>query len=772
MVLLATVWPWLLLAVLALPIAYLVVYFLFPLPTIYGTFWCWFNSLYRIRIHGMENVPKEGAVLLVPNHISWIDGFLIQLVTHRHVRTMVYAANFASPLMSRLARQWKAILVDPNPKSIIRALKVAHEALLEGEAVCIFAEGGISRTGQVQAFKGGTLRVLRKTNAPVIPVYIDGLWGSMFSFSGGRFFWKWPRRWRYPVDVYFGKPMQDVQEMNQIRQSVVELGVDAMENRKQRFLNLPKATVAACKKRTFQKKVADSSGAELSGKNFLMRTLILRRLLLREVIAPDEKNVGLLLPPSVPAMAANLALTFDERVAVNLNYTVSSKIMNECIKQAEIKHVLTSRRVMEKLDLEIGAPGEESPLVYLEDLKDKATLGDKLICALMAYVLPSGIVSNMLKLDRIDSEDVLTIIFTSGSTGVPKGVMLTHANIASNVSAIDQVVQLNSEDVIMGVLPFFHSFGYTVTIWCVASLNIGGAYHFSPLDVRQIGKLTRKHKGTVLLATPTFLRSYLKRCSKEDFETLDIVVTGAEKLPTELCDMFEKKFGVRPVEGYGATETAPLVSINIPPSRSPNQPGQIDRKEGTVGRAVPGVTAKVINPETKEELGVGETGMLLVKGTNVMKGYLKRPEKTSEVVQDGWYVTGDVALIDEDGFIQITGRESRFSKIGGEMVPHIQIEEILQELIGDDDDDEGAPQIAVTAVPDPKKGEKLIVLHTNIPKPAAELIVGLKERGLPNIYIPAEDCFLKIDEIPILGTGKLDLKGLKETAMNHFGPKE
>src|SRR5207249_1088478 len=391
-------------------------------------------------------------------------------------------------------------------------------------------------------------------------------------------------------------------------------------------------------------KVADSTGAELTGGQTLLRALILRRLL-RRALAADEKFVGLLMPPSVAGFLANMALALDRRVSANLNYTVSSDVMNACIQQAGIKHVVTSRAFLNKMNFQLNAE-----IIYLEDLKDKPTAADKAISYLQSYLLPAAMLETQLGLKRVHSDDLLTVIFTSGSTGAPKGVMLTYANIGSNVAAIDQVVHLRPTDVLVGILPFFHSFGYTVTLWGVASLNIQGAYHYNPLDARQIGKLIARQKGTLLLTTPTFLRTYLRRCEPDDLKTLDVIVCGAEKLPKDLADEFEKKFGVRPIEGYGTTELSPLASVNIPPSRSIDN-FQPDRKEGSVGRTVPGVTAKVTDLETGKVLSAGQPGMLWISGPNVMKGYLNQPEKTAELVKDGWYQTGDVAFIDQDGFI-------------------------------------------------------------------------------------------------------------------------
>jgi acyl-[acyl-carrier-protein]-phospholipid O-acyltransferase/long-chain-fatty-acid--[acyl-carrier-protein] ligase len=302
----------------------------------------------------------------------------------------------------------------------------------------------------------------------------------------------------------------------------------------------------------------------------------------------------------------------------------------------------------------------DAEVVLLDSLKEKVTSVDKVVAFIQANLLPAFLLEWVLGLNRVDSDDLLTVIFTSGSTGMPKGVMLSHANISHNVDAIDRAVKLDGNDVVLGVLPFFHSFGYSVTLWAVMTLGPKGVYHFNPLDSRQVGKLAEKYGATVLLGTPTFLRGYQRRITAEQFSKLEVVVVGAEKMPAELFASFEKKFGVRPVEGYGATELSPLVSVNIPPSRSAAK-YQPDRIEGSVGRPLPGISARVVSPDTGEELCNDEDGMLLVTGPNVMKGYANRDDLTGKAIQDGWYVTGDIAHVDKDGFIHITGRLSRFS---------------------------------------------------------------------------------------------------------------
>jgi acyl-[acyl-carrier-protein]-phospholipid O-acyltransferase/long-chain-fatty-acid--[acyl-carrier-protein] ligase len=349
--------------------------------------------------------------------------------------------------------------------------------------------------------------------------------------------------------------------------------------------------------------------------------------------------------------------------------------------------------------------------------------------------------------------------------------MLTQRNIMSNVEGINHVATFIPGDTMVGILPFFHSMGYTATLWAPMACNLRGVYHFSPLDAKIVGKLTEKFAGTVIVATPTFLRSYMRRCTPEQFKTLNTVVAGAERLPPELCDEFEAKFGVRPVEGYGTTELSPITAVNIPPSRQHGPKFQVDCKDGTVGRPLPNIAAKVTNLDTGEELGANESGMLWIKGPNVMKGYLDNPEATNEAMVDGWYKTGDVALIDDDGFIKITGRISRFSKIGGEMIPHLKIEEILSAFLDQtpDDDSDDHLSVAVTAVPDKKKGERLIVLHVKVNRSVEEMQQALQAADLPNIFIPSADSFLEVEQLPILGTGKLDLKGIKEMATELVG---
>jgi acyl-[acyl-carrier-protein]-phospholipid O-acyltransferase / long-chain-fatty-acid--[acyl-carrier-protein] ligase len=458
-----------------------------------------------------------------------------------------------------------------------------------------------------------------------------------------------------------------------------------------------------------------------------------------------------------------MAVALTGRTTVNLNYTLSDETLNHCVKAAGLKHVLTTKSFLEKKPIKL----EGAEWVFVDEFKTRITGFDKAIAAAQSY-LPAWLLDRVLGLTKIKPDDLLSIIFTSGSTGEPKGVMLSQHNIGSNVDAVDQLLNLEPTDVLMGVLPFFHSFGYTATMWLPACCAPKAVYHFNPLDAKIIGKLSEKHKTTILMATPTFLKTYLKRIEKEQFAHLDLVVVGAEKMPIDLSEEFFNKFGVRPSEGYGTTELSPVAAVNIPDHRTVDT-HQKGTKLGTVGRPLPGVAAKVVNPETWSDLGIGKEGLLLIKGPNVMRGYLGHPEKTSELIKDGWYNTGDFGRIDEEGFVEITGRQSRFSKIGGEMVPHILIEEHLTRIVEQTESEDAEIKLAVTAVPDAGRGERLIVLHTALDKTPADILKELQGKGLPNLWLPSADSFCQVDQIPILGTGKLDLKGIKETALAKFG---
>lgn len=749
---------------ITIPVAiYIIV--LMPDLTFRFLMWMFTHTVYRLRVFNRSNLPEKGPGLIVANHVSFADGVLMMCSSSRMIRFVIFADFTEMPILKHLGKLMRVIPIDATrgPKELVKSLRTAKEAIQQGELVCIFAEGGLTRTGQIQTFQRGMLKIVDGTDAPIIPAYLQGLWGSILSWRGGKLFKKWPRQWLSPVNIHFGTPLVGVRDPAIVRQAVEQLGAEAEQMANDSSLIPVRRFIRHCKKSKRELKLVDSAKTQLTGGKLLAGALAFQRLLERQVFSPDERNIGLLVPPSVGGALANMAVALSGRVGVNLNYTLSEDVLNFCVKKAGLKHVLTSRKFLEKKPYNL----EGAEFVFLEDLKTQITTSDRLWAALGAFVLPAPVLENLLGLHKIDIHDILTIIFTSGSTGEPKGVVLSHGNIGSNIDAVDKLLNLTDKDALVGVLPFFHSFGYTACMWLPLCYQVRAVYHFNPLDAKIVSRLCQENKATILMATPTFLKMYLRRCEKEEFESLDMVIVGAEKLPLDLAEQFQEKFGVLPTEGYGTTELSPVVAVNIPDHRSQGIYQQ-GTKLGTVGRPIPGVTAKVVDPDTGEDRGLNTEGLLLIKGPNVMQGYLDEPEKTAEVIQDGWYNTGDFAMLDSDGFVTITGRQSRFSKIGGEMVPHIRIEQELMRICEVPEEDEGKLLLAVTAVPDPNKGERLIVLHRPLSKPVDEILKELAALGLPNIWLPTRNSFFEVESIPILGTGKLDLRGVKQLAEDHF----
>lgn len=715
--------------------------------------WMLTHTLYRIRISGEENVPFKGPALLVSNHVSYVDGFLIGACVQRFIRFMVYEYFYGLKVAGWLLRLMKAIPVaDGNSRAIVKSIRKAREELQAGHVVCIFAEGAITRTGNILPFKKGFERIVEGLDVPVIPVHLDRVWGSVFSFKGGRFFWKWPGAFPRPITVSFGKPMRSTATAQEVRQAVTELGSVAFGHRTPHAEMLHLRFIKTAKRRWRGFCMADSTGRSLTWGRALVGSLLLSKWLLRN--RPGEANIALLLPSTVAGALSNIACLMANKTPVNLNFTAGKDAMDSAVAQCGIKTVLTSRAFLSKSNIE-----KTDSMVFLEDIMAGISPLEKALAALSAFVLPHWAIRHLLHLKRCDHNDLAAIIFTTGSTGVPKGVMLTHRNIISNIEGFSEVFKLTKGDVVLGSLPFFHSFGFTGTIWFPLIRGFSAVYHPNPLDAKSIGELARRYRATVLIGTPTFYSSYVKKCSPEDFKTVRYAIAGAEKLKENISKEFRDKFGIELLEGYGCTELSPVISVNFPDIEYSGlrQKGFFP---GTVGHPIPGVCAMVVDPETGSPAEPDKDGLLLVKGPNLMKGYLNQPDKTAQAFKDGWYVTGDIASITEEGFIRITDRVSRFSKIAGEMVPHIRIEEVLSEAFGCD--------CAVTAVADEDRGERIVAFYT-ADKTPAEVWERLCATGLPRLWIPKRDALFRVDSIPITATGKVDLKMVKALAMEMTG---
>ena len=706
--------------------------------------------LYRLDVVGEERVPLEGGALLVANHVSWLDALLLLATQRRRIRFVMEREIYNTPLLKQLCRLMQVIPVSAKDgkKGLLEFITTARQALDDGYLVCIFAEGEITRNGMLNRFKGGFERIVRGTETPVIPVYIGGAWGSILSYAHGKLLSRFPSPIPYRVTVLFGEPLAAASSAHDVRRAVMELSCAWFDARKARRRPLGELFARTARENWGRLAMSDTGGRELTYGRALVGAVALARKL--GPLTRGQEMVGVCLPPTVGGALVNIALTLNGTVPVNLNYTASPEGIRSALAQCSITTVITSRVFQEKLGTLPQFPGT----LYVEDLLASLTARDKRRAFLVARLLP---VSWLARPAGFEAGHLATVIFSSGSTGEPKGVMLSHHNILSNLEALRMVFRATRRDNICSALPFFHSLGFTGTLWLPLVSGFSASYHTNPLDGETIATVVRQRQSTLLIATPTFLMAYLRRAKAEDFKSLRLVITGAEKLKPKLADSFQERFGIRPLEGYGATELSPVISLSLPDVEIDGI-RQTGFREGSVGLPVPGVVVKIVDPESGATRPEGESGLIMVKGPNVMTGYLGKPEKTAEVIRDGWYVTGDIGHLDDLGFLHITDRLSRFSKIAGEMVPHGAVEDALHTALGT------TGVVAVTGVPDEKRGEKLVVVFAREAGDAATLHRLMAEADLPNLWKPGRDSYVAVDSLPLLGTGKLDLRGVKEAA--------
>ncbi|NCG12169.1 MAG: MFS transporter [Planctomycetia bacterium] len=747
------------------------VFFTVPHIAVRFPVWILVNTLYKIRIMGMENIPRRGGALLVVNHLSYADPFLVGASVPRFVHFLMHRQFKDMGMIGWASHLMRAIPVssEDGPRAIIKSLEEAAERARKGNIVCIFAEGGISRTGNLLPFSKGLEKIARKADVPIIPMYLDRVWGSIFSFRGKKFFFKRPLRLPYPVTVTIGEPLPSTATSREVRDKVEELSAQALDSRKQPGITLATRFLTVARKSSRRTAVIEQ-GKSLNFRKLLILVLVLRRKLRHRL--KGQQNIGVILPAGIGGAATNLALAVLGKTTSNLNFTAGTGPLKSACEQLELKTIISADLFTKKINLDISEFAPDVEVIDLPALLAReVTTKDKVI-ALLTALLPSTFLRSLPAVPHDPDSDV-SVMFSSGSTGTPKGVRLSHHNILSNVRSVSQIFDVDHNDRVVGSLPFFHVFGYTITLWFPLGNAIGAIYHPNPMDTDAIAELTREQKGTIFLSTPTFYRTYLRKFNPEDFKSVRIAGAGAEKLKASLAEAWEEKFGSPLLEGYGCTELSPVVSVNLPDLDVPGF-RQKTRKLGTIGLPVPGVVTRIVDPENGEDLPHGEPGLLLIKGPSVLTGYLGRDDLTKEAFEGEWYKTGDIAKVDNDGFLIITDRLSRFSKLGGEMVPHVLIEEAIQEYIDqqipDEEESGGEAMVAVTSVPDDAKGEKLVVIHGKLPVEAPEIIENLRSRGdLPNLWIPRPEAFVPVDEVPRLGSGKLDLKAVKNRALEHFG---
>lgn len=717
--------------------------------------------LYRVRSRGAEHIPKSGGVLLIANHISYVDVVALQLACPRPIRFIGYRGLSEHAFFDFVFRTCGVIPI--SSASPTEGMRMAIKALQAGEVVLIFPEGSISRTGQLMAIRKGFEVLARRAQVPVVPAFVDGLWGSVFSFAGNKYLWKSPRLMPTPVFVAFGRPLAwEEADCARARRALLDLGAEAFDERPFLRRHLGREAVRQLAKRPRHVELVDRTAGrrEITAAQLLATAAALSRRLRTTV---KEKRVGIVFPPGAGATIANLAVVCAGKIPVNLNFTAGRTSLEASFRTGEIATVLTADAVRTKL-------GDFPWPPDTRDLKTEiAALGGKraiLPWLVAAWVLPNQWIPTLLGLPRTGDREEAALLFTSGSAGEPKGVVLTHRNLLANCTQISSLSILPDNARMLGCLPIFHSFGFTATLWYPLLRGCRVVTVPSPLETRKIVEAIRDEAATALVGAPTFIRPFLKKATSAELRSLELVVTGAEKLPSDLYDAFLRQFHLEIMQGYGLTETAPVSNVNQPDpplvtDTAEHQPG---KRTGSVGRLMPGMTARIIDQETGAEKSAAETGLLWLRGANVFTGYLHDAEKTATALRDGWFVTGDLARFDEDGFLYIEGRLSRFSKIGGEMVPHGTVEQKIVEAFGWDQSE--GPVVAVSGIPDPAKGEALVLLTVREVTPEA-LREKLTAAGLPNLWVPK--LVYRVETIPVLGTGKMDLKACRQLALEKSG---
>ncbi|MBN1764917.1 MAG: AMP-binding protein [Sedimentisphaerales bacterium] len=719
----------------------------------------WLCKLYmrlkcRIEVTGIEKIPDYKNTLLLCPHFSILDPLILSRALQTPICLITNRRFYGQKWFKAICRVIGAVDMSPidPPEKMDRVIERISRAMKQGSLICLHVEGIPGSEGIFPKFMDAFRSLPASRNFQIVPVYPGGAWLTRF----GRFYGKSqeppPFKAPYKISLHVGDALPVDAGLYDLRQRLEELSCNYFNGLKLKRHPLTNYFIRVARRHWARPCISDSTGRKLTYGQTLTAAFALKEHLQSRTYG--QNKIGIMLPPSVGGVLANLSVMLLGKIGVNLSYVVSPQVREESIEQCGIKTVITSLNFLKKL--ESFEPPKGS--IFLEDIAAEVTPKDKLGTYLKTRFLPY----HRLGLPMIYSADeTATIIFSSGSSGQPKGIILTHHNIISHMESVRMLVELGPKDNICGVLPFFHAFGYTVTFWLPLLIGASAVYVPNPLDGVRVGQCCHKHKSTLLVATPTFLTQYIRKTKPADFASLRLIVAGAEKLKKQVADTFAGQFGIRPLEGYGATELSPVISLNLDYYGKKDDSVQLTtRSEDTVGRLIPGMTARIVDIETQQPLPPGQVGLLQVKGHNLMQGYLDMPEQTAEVIKDGYYNTGDVARMDEDGFITITDRLSRFSKVGGEMVPHIAIENLIQNFLNTDEQ-----VVVVTGVPQPTRGEELVVLYLEQAGPAERLYEMVSASDIPNMWKPKRGNYIKIDAIPMLGSGKMDVLRLRDMAI-------
>lgn len=706
------------------------------------------SLLYKVEIRGEENFAKAGdRVLIIANHISFLDPLLLGVFLPGDVtfaiNTHIAQQRWIRPLL-RLSQVFE---MDPtNPLS----LKALIQHLKEDRKAVIFPEGRITVTGSLMKIYDGTGMVADKSGAMLLPVRLDGAEYTYFSRLRNlvrlRLFPKITINILPPTRLNIAAKIHGKERRKLSGHVLADLMTDMMfvtsHYRQTTFSALLEARNIHGGKHV----VAEDLQREPLTYDQLITRCIATANLLRGISAGGE-NLGVLLPNSVKTLTLILGLQLHGRVPAMLNYSTGSAGMLSACRTAQIRKVLTSRQFVEKARLreEIELLGKQTEIIYLEDLAQQVKPWHKLRALVQSYTA-----NYWYKHERFSPDSPAAILFTSGTEGEPKGVVLSHANILANHKQIGARLSFTAQDIVLNVLPMFHSFGFTVGALFPVLNGMKAFLYPSPLHYSVIPEIAYEINATILFGTNTFLAAYAKKAHAYDFYSIRYVVAGAEKLQDSTRATWANKFGLRILEGYGVTETSPVLAVNTP----------MECQTGSVGRLIPGVQYRLESVE-----GIADGGKLHVTGPNVMLGYLL-PSNPGQLAPPaslygaGWYDTGDIVSIDAEGYMTIRGRSKRFAKISGEMVSLVIPEQLAAKLWPE-------AQHAVIALPDPRKGEQLIMMTTH--KTATNAALAEVAEGISLLHIPK--IIMPVDNLPALATGKTDYRTITDLAAQYIAAR-
>jgi len=705
-----------------------------------------------LELHGEAKIPS-GGILVIPNRLAFQD--LLHVEKLLAGRKLVYLIDrrldYDPLLQAHLEKEdthGLEFTADENSLAIFK--KEIHEALAEGSVVIFIPGQAHTRPGQVLSIPSEILKFLTSAGAPILPLFVDHPEDTALSTER--------REEIERIVLSFGDPLQrEAANLANYTENLLIAAETAYAARPILKSHLAWEILKGLKKNSRSAEIIDGNdGGRLRFDKLLAAAIVLSKVIRQET---QQKRVGIILPPGKGGLLANLATLLAGKVPVNLNFTAGEKAIQSCIAQAGLDKFITADPFVRKMSSFTWPPNKQLVLLdrVLPPLKTRIGLW-----LVLSKILSPSLLASILKVPKKGGSEEAVLLFTSGSSGEPKGVVLSHRNLLANVNQFGSRIDLHSSDKILGCLPLFHSFGCTVTMWYPMIEGVTVVTYPSPLEVAKLAELIEEHSINLLLATPTFLRGYLRKATKEQFASLKLVITGAEKLPKKVAESFEERFGKPVLEGYGLTETSPVTNVNLPDAVKPagsRGPVLPNHRFGSVGLFIPGVAVRITDPDTNEPLPLHQSGMIWLRGSNIFEGYLGQPEKTASVMKNGWFKTGDLGRVDEDGFLYIEGRLSRFSKIGGEMVPHETVEDLINKAIGHGDD---VRHIAIVGVPDEAKGEALVLLSSNPDIDLQALRSKLTEEGIPALWIPKK--IVDVPEIPMLASGKLDIKGCETVA--------